>query len=174
LTDKAGKILVKCSGPVFGQNPSSYIELKLMEYCPPCDSSSSYRHSSSCPQSNHTSTTVKPTAVAPNHTLLVEWDVLQQIRDSFSTASNPPAMIHKKSHPDDKTPYDELELKAQLNCLADKMAGAYTAAHSEDDLSQVPRFPGNLAQLHMAAGTVTNKIACTIRNMRTEAPLWPR
>ena len=80
-------------------------------------------------------------------------------------------MIQVKSHQDEKRQYAELELKAQLNCLADKLAGAYMAAHSEDDLSKVPCFPGNLAQLHMAAGTVTNKIARTIRNMRTEAPL---
>jgi hypothetical protein len=113
----------------------------------------------------------KPTTVAPNHTLSIDWDVLRQIRDSFSTASNPPAMIHVKSHQDDKKRYDELELKVQLNCLADKLAGAYMVAHSEDDLSKVPRFPGNLAQLHMAASTVTNKIACTIHNIRTEAPL---
>jgi hypothetical protein len=33
-------------------------------------------------------------------------------------------MIHVKSHQDDKMPYeDDLELKAQLNCLADKLAG---------------------------------------------------
>jgi hypothetical protein len=59
-SDKAaGKILVKCSGTVFLDTTPPPTELKLMAYCrPPCDSSSSYRHSSSCPQSNHTSTTV--------------------------------------------------------------------------------------------------------------------
>jgi hypothetical protein len=121
-----------------------------------CDNESAIVHCKKCK---------KPITDAPNHTLSADWDALQQIRDSFSTASNLPAMIHVKSHQDDKMLYDELELKAQLNCLADKLAGAYKDMHSEDDLSKVPRFPGNLAQLHMAAGTVTNKIARTIHNL---------
>jgi hypothetical protein len=62
---------------------------------------------------------------------------------------------HVKSHQDETKPFEELPLKAQLNCRADHIAEAYLAANPESDQSRVPRFQVNRAQLHLPGGTVT-------------------
>jgi hypothetical protein len=80
-------------------------------------------------------------------------------------------MIHVKSHQDEGTPFEDLPLSAQLNCLADTLAGDYLKDYQEDDQSKVLRMPVNRAQLHIPEGTLTYKLPQTIRNRRTEPPL---
>jgi hypothetical protein len=67
-----------------------------------------------------------------------------------------------------------VSLKAQLNCMADTLAGDYLQDYQEDDQSNVLRLPVNLAQLSIPEGTLTYKLARTIRNRRTEPQLLAR
>jgi hypothetical protein len=67
-------------------------------------------------------------------------------------------MIHVKSHQDEATPFKDLPLRAQLNCLADTLAGDYSKDYQEDDQSKVLRLPVNRVQLHIPEGSLTYKL----------------
>jgi hypothetical protein len=67
-------------------------------------------------------------------------------------------MIHVKSHQDEGTPFEDLPLSAQLNCLADTLTGDYLKDYQEDDQSKVLRMPVNRVQIHIVPeGTLTYK-----------------
>jgi hypothetical protein len=64
--------------------------------------------------------------------------------------------IHIKGHQDDETDYDDLPLKPQLNCDADRLADDFLAEHDPDlDFSLVPMLPTAGCQLNLPKGTST-------------------
>jgi hypothetical protein len=135
LADANGKTLIKCAGPVYGLTPSSYRAeaygvlsptrmiyhllsyhqlQNLHPYIHYCDNKSIVGHTEHCMDHKDW---------YPNDCLKSDWDVLQQITESFKTALLVPAVEHVKSHQDNNKEYDKLPLKAQLNCQADWAAG---------------------------------------------------
>jgi hypothetical protein len=135
LTDPTGNIMVQCTSPIYGNKLVSYqaeaygalsparflyhirhfFKLPTIhKYKYYCDNKSNILHDQGC----H-----KRSTLSPNDTLVSAWDVLHQIPDTLSKANSQPAMIHVKSHQDEATPFEDLLLRAQLNCLADTLAG---------------------------------------------------
>lgn len=182
LADSTGQVLVTCSGPVYGLKPSSYraeaygvlsptrmihhlLKYHQLESAQPythwCDNKSVVKHSKHC---------LDYEGWYPNDSLKSDWDILQQITESFKAAQQTPTVSWVKSHQDDHRAFEDLPLNAQLNCLADAAADQYLVNHA-DDQSTVHRFPVNKAQVHMPDGTCTYKLPRTIRNARTEPPL---
>jgi hypothetical protein len=168
LADANRKTLIKCAGPVYGLTPSSYQAKaygvlsptrmihhllsyhqlqNLHPYIHYCDNKSIVGHTEHCMDLKDW---------YPNDCLKSDWDVLQQITESFRKALLVPAVEHVKSHQDNNKEYDKLPLKAQLNCQADWAAGDYMKDHTpHQDQSRVHRFPVNKAQVHMPEGTCT-------------------
>jgi hypothetical protein len=73
-----------------------------------------------------------------------------------------PGIIHVTGHQEDKTPYRNLPLPAQLNCDADSLAT--TELRSLPNLiKRVPLFSSAKVQLLISGKSVTRKIPSTIR-----------
>jgi hypothetical protein len=80
------------------------------------------------------------------------------------------ALLHIKGHQDDKTPYNELPLDAQLKCDADHEA-VYHQMVNTRYWPIVPRLPLNGAQLHIDRATINSSYKTAIRNAFTEPAL---
>jgi hypothetical protein len=149
LTDIEGNTMVACAGPVYGFiSPVSYRAeaygvlsptrfLKHLQIFFKLPSIKSYKHY--CDNKSvigHCKKCLKRSTYSPNDTLASDWDVLHQITDAFRQAAATPKMIHVKSHQDQDQKFEDLSLKAQLNCRADWLAGDYMQDHPEEDWDQ--------------------------------------
>jgi len=112
--------------------------------------------------------------IYPNSTMASEWDVLAEIRTAMRELSQTeqPTMDHIKGHQDRDTPYDDLPLRAQLNCDADGLADEYY----RDDMivpnfQNVPIMPTSGCQLNLAKGTITHDIKIQLNLARSVPPL---
>ena len=65
----------------------------------------------------------------PNTTLGAEFDLTKQIHLLHTEHQLPSTFRHVKGHQDRTTEYSKLDLPAQLNCDADKLAGRYYHHH---------------------------------------------
>ena len=101
--------------------------------------------------------------------LCPEWDVLIEIQNSLKLLPGV-HLEYVEGHQDDKTPYHNLPLLAQLNVDADKIAGQYHEFHFLH-LPFVILSPHTRAHLVMDEGTVTSKYEDTIRMNATGPPL---
>jgi hypothetical protein len=97
--------------------------------------------------------------VYPNSTMDSEWDVLAEIRRTIQEldANVKPDYNWIKGHQDETTPYNELPLKAQLNCDADALADEYIREVTID-FTKTPIMPTSGCQLHLPPGTITHDI----------------
>ncbi len=103
------------------------------------------------------STTPPKYKQVPNKTMKAEWDILSTIwhtMDLFDESSRP-RITWIKAHQDDKKPYEQLSLPAQLNVDADHLADQFIDDNMHANWSKVPRLPTCGAQLHLRTGTVT-------------------
>ena len=185
LSTGDGQRLVRCAGPSFGMNQTSYraegygilaisrflwhIQDKFQVRTPPgkvyCDNRSMIRRVRSPPK--HLD------RIYPNETLASEWDVLMEIWTTIQAldCETRPTFHHVKGHQDDHVPYDQLSLQAQLNVDADRLAESYIINHPHQDCSRAQLLPTAKLQLNLPAGTVTYNMKRTIRLARTEPPL---
>ena len=102
-----------------------------------------------------------------NSTLDSDWDILQYILSHLRTL--PFVSIGWiKGHQDDETDYNELDLPAQLNCDADKLADN---AHQLQLLTTKIQFPGSQIQIHHNQSPVTSKFRATLRKCIKTGPM---
>jgi hypothetical protein len=91
-----------------------------------------------------------------------EYDVLAQSYLLLQEYLVMPKILHVKGHQDDKTPYCNLTLPAQLNCDAGSLAT--TELRSLPNLiKRVPIFPSAKVQLLISGKSVTRNIPSAIR-----------
>jgi hypothetical protein len=97
-----------------------------------------------------------------------EWDVLAEIRLAMQQlGDSQPTLSHIKGHQDSKRPIEELPLKAQLNCKADKLADQYLKDFPDIDRLKVPLLPTAGCQLHLAKGTITHNLKLDLTHARS-------
>jgi hypothetical protein len=100
-----------------------------------------------------------------------EWDILAEIRASMIELQDAcPKLRWIKGHQDDHTPYEELSLKAQLNCQADELADEYLSTLPDMTFDSVPMLPTSGCQLQLPKGTITCNTKHEVKLART-APL---
>ena len=89
----------------------------------------------------------------PSATLAADWDLIEEIYHQSTLLPSFP-VAHVKGHQDDKVPYEQLPLPAQLNVDADALASSHVSS-SDQPFSQLsPLFPHTRAQLDMASSTI--------------------
>ena len=97
--------------------------------------------------------------IFPNTTMEPEWDIIAQILAALQSLGNSaPIIEHIKGHQDVDTPYEQLNLPAQLNCDADTHASAYLQDNPTMDYTTSHVFPAGECTLHLRHGTVTRDI----------------
>jgi len=99
-----------------------------------------------------------------------EWDVLAEIWTTMAQLENK-TIAWVKGHQDNDKPYEDLPLRAQLNCDADSIANAFIEGYPDHPYSHVPLLPTSGVQLNLPVGTVTHKLKREIRLARTEPSL---
>jgi len=99
-----------------------------------------------------------------------DFDILQAIRTTIENLPIRTNIAHVSSHQDDTTPWDELDNRAKINVLADKVAGSiYHKGPGETGL--FPTWvPGTAAALFHAGKQVTKRIPEYIREA-THTPM---
>jgi hypothetical protein len=107
-----------------------------------------------------------------NPTLMPDWDVINKIRWTLQLdAVDGGRIIHIAGHQDRRTEYNKLNLQAQLNVDADRLASEYQDRYGQV-LPIVLRFPHTAAQLHLSNhGTCTYRYHQNLRRSETERPL---
>ena len=185
LSDSDGNRMVRCYGPCFGMDPTSYraegygllsicrllyhlrdhFQLNLESCSIYCDNKSIINRILGRP--------TKLDRIYPNDKLAAEWDLLMEIWRSLEIFAPEmhPTFTHIKGHQDDKKPYDKLELPAQLNVDADKWADDFIRHNPDLDYTRVPMFPSAQVQLQFQQGTVTHKLKRALRIASTTPPL---
>ena len=162
LSDTTGRRLARCHGPVFGHAISSYRAegygmLSFLRFLfhmvrlhghseapiiPPhlvCDNKSLIETVSKVMTYPH---------IYPNTTMDAEWDCIAQIVTTMKTFDDrTPTIDHVKGHQDDRTPYEELPLSAQLNCDADSYANLYIQRNPDIHHGTVLQFPAPAAPI---------------------------
>lgn len=177
LSDKDGRRLARCNGPAYGAKPTSYraeaygilsavrffyhLQAKWQvtnAFHIYCDNKSMV---------NRSNENRRVPDAKPNSTLESEWDVLAEI---WTTLKMFPEwnITWIKGHQDDNTPYNRLELPAQLNVDADALADAYIVDNPDHPYNIVPLLPTSGIQLHLPVGTITHNLKKAIRLARTE------
>jgi len=105
-----------------------------------------------------------------NSTNTSDWDVVNEINHTLQEMTFPVFVEWIKGHQDDKKPYHELTLLAQLNVDADRAAGEFQDQHGHPR-PQAIRFPHNPAQLTISNGTITHAYKSRLRDSVSEKPL---
>ena len=101
-------------------------------------------------------TIAKFPTIFPNTIMEAERDCIVQILASLKTPGQVAPLIHHvKGHQDHDTPYEQLALKAQLNCNADTYAAKYTRDNPDPELSKAHLFPAGECVLDLQHGTIT-------------------
>ena len=110
--------------------------------------------------------------IFPNTTMEPEWDIIAQILEALKSLGNSaPIIEHIKGHQDADTPYEQLNLPAQLNCDADAQASAYLRENPALDYTVSHVFPAGECSLQLRHGTVTRDIKHECAAARTLPPL---
>jgi Reverse transcriptase (RNA-dependent DNA polymerase) len=93
--------------------------------------------------------------------LCPDWDILIEIQHALQHLPHL-TIQYIKGHQDEKTPYAQLSLFAQLNCDADKLAGDYQDLHGcvRPLILMTPRTK---ALIHLPEGSITGKFASKLR-----------
>jgi hypothetical protein len=108
----------------------------------------------------------------PNPTMMPDWDVINEIMWTLQNdAVEGGEIFHIAGHQDRKKAYATLNLQAQLNVDADRLASEYQELYGQA-LPMVLRFPHTAAQLHLLHhGTCTYRYPQMLRRSETERPL---
>ena len=187
ISNQHGERLVRCSGPAFGYNISSYRAesygiLSLLWFLHTMHQLHSTQlqrlqqlHTIYCDNEGLVKTLTKIATykhIYPNITVEPEWDTIAQINDILKRLiPQPPHIVHILGHQDEQTPYKELSLPAQLNCDADNLASKYLATHPRIDHRLVPILPKSECSLHLPQGTITRDYRQEITITRTDRAL---
>ena len=108
----------------------------------------------------------------PNTTMEPEWDTIAQILDAIRIlGTSAPIIDHIKGHQDRDTPYEQLNLNAQLNCDADAHASAYLHDNPAMDHTSAHVFPAGECALELRTGTITRDMKYACKEARTLPPL---
>ena len=201
ISDTSGTILAQCKGPVFGAKITSYRAegygiLSVLRFLARMkqvhhtgeqmnqmedDSSANriFKHDLVCDNKsmvNKVKEIIHYKTVYPNATMDSEWDVLAEIRATMLELLEvgQPTMDHIKGHQDREKPFEQLSLKAQLNCRADWLADEYLQENPDLVLSRVPILPSSGCQLHLPHGTVTHNVKQEMQHARSVPPLKTR
>jgi hypothetical protein len=178
LSTSDGQRLATCNGPACGFQCTSYRSegyglLSILRFV-----LQAYRYTSILPfprMKIHTDSESVLTKLSeylqftdyfPNVTLDAEWDVLQAIVSSIREFPVRPSLNYVQGHQDKHTPFYNLDLPAQLNVEADKLADQYVPP-PHLNFTDVSRICGNSVQLKINNMTITSKYANVIRNFAT-------
>lgn len=186
VSTSTGTRLATCKGPCFGAKPNSYraegygllsvsrflyqlhhhFALPIQSGDVVCDNKSMVNQLATIP--NHLND------LYPNSTLEPEWDLIVESWTALSQIppSHRPQIQHIKGHQDMNTPYQQLSLKAQLNCDADKLANEYIVDHPNDDYTTALLLPTSGIQLNLSTGTISSKLKQELRLARTTPPMF--
>ena len=97
-------------------------------------------------------------------TLAAEWDILQALTSLLQKMPKTMELQHIKGHQDNQKRYEDLELPAQLNVDADKLAGSYTypdnIAHTHTTI-----IKGAIVLVHTPDGTINSKFKKHLQKM---------
>ena len=106
--------------------------------------------------------------IYPNVKVTSDWDCIAQILHTLKALGpSKPTLAHIKGHQDTETPYEELDLAAQLNCDADHLAAQYLADNSTINHRYATVFPQAACALHLWHGTLTYNHKLELQNART-------
>ena len=180
MSDSDGQRLARCNGPVHGTKPVPYraegygilsVSLLFHHLKKRWQITNKFEMVSDNKTMVNRSNEKRDVSKAhPNSTMDAEWDVLAQIWTVIRELTEP-SISWIKGHQDDKKPYHELSLMAQLNCDADEWADKYIAENPNYPYNKVPLFPISGVQLNLPTGTVTHKLKRELRMARHEEPL---
>ena len=185
ISDADGNRLISCSGPCFGASLNSYraegygilsvvrflyhlrhqFQIDMKPCTIYCDNQAMVARASAIP--------IHLNEQYPNRTLEPEWDIINQIWRTNSTIPEGQAVSirHIKGHQDQKKPYHELPIPAQLNCQADKLAADFITNHPNMPYHKAPLIANAGTQLHLSTGTISAKLHQELRLARTTKPL---
>ena len=187
ISNTQGTRLVRCSGPVYGYkitlyHAESYGVLSILHFL----HIMATIHSDPQQQTLHShflycdneglvttiSTMQKFAYVFPNIKVTPEWDCIAQILHTLQQLNHSkPTLLHIMGHQDEKTPYKELDLSAQLNCDADFLASQYLTDNPDINHTHATLFPQAECALHLPVGTITRDHKQELRNTRNDRQL---
>ena len=185
LSTPKGTRLARCSGPAYGLKPTSYRAegygilscCRFLHHLHKLSSTATKPFTLYCDNKSMVQkTNQSPTNlddIWPNSTLESDWDILAEIWQSLleMDEDSRPNIVHIKGHQDKKKSYNDLNLPAQLNVDADKLADQYITTHHNTNYREVPILPTCGAQLHLPEGTATHKYKRELWLARTTGPL---
>ena len=185
LSTLEGNRIVTCNGPCFGAKPNSYraegsgllsvsrflhrirshFNVPIKGCSVVCDNESMVTKVAKIPEYLEDP--------FPNQTVAAEWDLLKETwtTNNQCTPDDRPTFSHVKGHQDKHKAYDELSLRAQLNCDADELADQFIHQNPDLDYSVVPLLPTSDIQLHLPIGTVTHHLKMEVHQARHTQPL---
>jgi hypothetical protein len=104
----------------------------------------------------------------PNHRLLADQDVIDEIAATITLLPVKMALKWVKGHQDFNTPRQNLPLPAQLNCEADQEAAAYLPSATEHVSTNVPPLPKTPCQLIVGRHHITSHIQRRIHEAHSD------
>ena len=186
LCNAAGDCLTRCSSLVLGFAISSYRaegcgilsalqflhHMRQMHRQPGDNPHAPYLVCDNLSLTKRVTQIMEYTTIYPNTTLEAEWDCLSQIRATAHALDTiNPTIKHIKGHQDDKTPYKELPLLAQMNCNADAFANAFLRDNPEISHINIHQFPAGECVLQLTHGTITRALKQACSEARNLPPL---
>jgi hypothetical protein len=190
VSDPTGRRLVKCSGPVHGKDISSFraesygmlsalcFLFRMTKLYGTYQSCASHFHSLRCDNQSLVTKINKVkdySTIYPNVTMDAEWDCIAQIRTTMKALGKlAPSISHILGHQDQKIPYEQLPLDAQLNCDADVAASQYLQMQPLLDHSHAHTFPEGHCQLILHSGSITRDHKRELQQARTSPALESR
>ena len=185
MSDQDGTRLIRCNGPCYGLRPTSYraegygllsvcrllyhlrthFQLNLESCSIYCDNKSMVKKCQGRP--------AWLDRMYPNDKMAAEWDLLMEIWRSLEIydPEMAPTFTHVKGHQDEKMPYAQLPLSAQLNVDADQWASQFIRDNPDIDYHQVYLLPHAGVQLQFPTGTLTSQYKRALREARTTPAL---
>jgi hypothetical protein len=182
LSNKQGERIARCYGPAPGLRPDSFraegyafISILLFLYLimDMTDDAVTKRieiHTDSKSFLQRIAKHRRQKYENPNDTLEPDWDVSSE---TWTLIHDLPVELHGhwvEGHQDRDTPYEELDLPAQLNVDADRLAGTYLELFPAPRPHVTPLL-GNRVQLFNAHGTITGKFKPRVREAYGGPPL---
>jgi hypothetical protein len=98
----------------------------------------------------------------PNHRLLPEQDVIDEIVATMRQIPTPIKITWVKGHQDSASDYASLDVPAQFNCDADRLAASFTRSHVSHSTTVNP-LPQTPVALHVSNKSITGHIKSRIR-----------
>ena len=184
ISDQLGNRLIRGSGPAPGNPPTSfrseaYGVLALVRWLhhafrnfPPSTQAPSLTHYlDNQSVISRIQQSLKTTWVAPNHRMLPEQDVVDEIVSTIRTLPIKLDLQWVKGHQDSVNPYHRLPLPAQLNCDADYAAAQWYDHPSPLAITTIPPMPHTPSQILLHGYPITKNFKSQIYAAATLIPL---